>query len=60
MKVIPLAKKAGLEAIAFSMGQKGKLSGVFSNLMGGTVSFTPSEYGEESSPEQIPIGKMEK
>ncbi len=58
VKVIPLAKKAGLEAIAFCMGQKGRLSRVISHLMGGAMSFTPLEYGEESAPGQIPIGKM--
>ena len=60
VKVIPLAKKAGLEAIAFCMGQKGKLSRVISHLMGGIMSFTPFEYGEESASGQIPVGEMKK
>ena len=60
VKVIPLAKKAELEAIAFCMGQKGRLSRVISHLMGGAMSFTPFEYGEESAYGQIPVSEMKK
>jgi 3-dehydroquinate dehydratase type I len=58
--LIPLARKLGVNIIAFCMGPAGRISRIFTLLMGGYVSFASLEEGQESAAGQIPISKMKK
>ena len=54
------AQRKEIKIIAFCMGAKGRMSRVFSLLMGGYLTFTSLETGEESAPGQIPVKEMKK
>ncbi len=56
--LIPLAKKLGVDIIAFCMGPAGRLSRIFTLVMGGFLSFASIEEGQESASGQIPIHEM--
>ncbi len=56
--LIPLAKKMGIKIIAFCMGPAGRLSRIFTLVMGGFLSFASLEEGQESASGQIPIHEM--
>ncbi len=56
--LIPLAKKLGIKIIAFCMGPAGRLSRIFTLVMGGFLSFASLEKGQESASGQIPIHEM--
>ena len=58
LELISEARKKKIEIIAFCMGSLGRMSRVFSLLMGGYLSFTSLETGEESAPGQIPVKEM--
>lgn len=58
--LIPLARKLGVNIIAFCMGPAGRISRIFTLLMGGYLSFASLEEGQESAAGQIPISKMKK
>jgi 3-dehydroquinate dehydratase type I len=58
LRLIPEARKKGLEIIAFCMGPHGRISRVASPLLGGYLTFATLETGEESAPGQIPAGEM--
>ena len=58
LELVSEARKEKIEIIAFCMGPMGRMSRVFSLLMGGYLSFTSLEAGEESAPGQIPINEM--
>ena len=58
--LIPLARKLRVNIIAFCMGPAGRISRIFTLLMGGYVSFASLEEGQESAAGQIPISKMKK
>ncbi len=58
--LIPLAKKLGIKIIAFCMGPAGRISRIFTLMMGGYLSFASLENGQESATGQIPIKKMKK
>ncbi|MFH1243437.1 MAG: type I 3-dehydroquinate dehydratase [Pseudomonadota bacterium] len=58
--LIPVARKLGIDIIAFCMGPKGRISRVLSHLMGGYVTFASLGEGEESADGQIPIMEMKK
>ena len=60
LELIPRARDLGLEIIAFCMGPMGRISRVFSHLMGGYLTFASLEEGQESAMGQIPVGEMRK
>jgi 3-dehydroquinate dehydratase-1 len=61
LRILDLVRKArqeGIEVIAFCMGPLGKMSRIFSVLMGAYMTFASLEPGQESAGGQIPIDKM--
>lgn len=56
--LIPRAQDLGVKIIAFCMGPTGRISRVLSHLMGGHLTFTSLERGQESASGQIPIFEM--
>ncbi len=58
LELVSEARKKGVEIIAFCMGPLGRMSRIFSLIMGGYLTFTSLETGEESAPGQIPVKKM--
>ncbi len=60
LNLIPLAKKMGVEVIAFCMGAKGQISRIASLLLGGYLAFASLEADQESAAGQIPVGEMRK
>ncbi|MBW1861231.1 MAG: type I 3-dehydroquinate dehydratase [Deltaproteobacteria bacterium] len=60
LELIPKAHGMGIKIIAFCMGPRGRISRIFSHLMGGYLTFTSLESGQESASGQIPIFEMKK
>jgi 3-dehydroquinate dehydratase type I len=60
LDLIPRARAMGKEMIAFCMGPLGRMSRVFSLLMGGYLTFTSLGTGQESAAGQIPVGEMKR
>ncbi len=60
LELVSEAKKRKIDIIAFCMGHPGRMSRVFSILMGGYLTFASLEAGEESALGQIPVGEMKK
>jgi 3-dehydroquinate dehydratase type I len=60
LELVSEAKKRKIKIIAFCMGPLGRMSRVFSHLMGGYLTFTSLEEGEESASGQIPVKEMRK
>ena len=60
LELIPRAHDRGLKIIAFCMGPMGRISRVFSSLMGSYLTFASLEEGQESAMGQIPVGEMKK
>ena len=58
LELVSSARKREINIIAFCMGPTGRMSRVFSLLMGGYLTFTSLETGEESAPGQIPVNEM--
>jgi 3-dehydroquinate dehydratase type I len=58
LDLIPKAQERGIKIIAFCMGRFGRISRIFSHLMGGYLSFSSLEGGEESAAGQIPVEEM--
>ena len=58
--LIPPARKLGVNIIAFCMGPAGRISRIFTLMMGGYLSFASLEEGQESAAGQIPISEMKK
>jgi len=58
LELIPMARKQGVQIIAFCMGDMGRISRVLSHLMGGYLTFTSLGTGQESAPGQIPVKEM--
>lgn len=56
--LIPLARALGVKIIAFCMGPEGRMSRIFTLMMGGYLSFASFEEGQESASGQIPVKKM--
>jgi len=56
--LIPLAKRLGVHIITFCMGELGRISRIFSLLLGGYLSFAALETGLESASGQIPVNDM--
>jgi len=60
LELIPMAHDLGTRVIAFCMGPMGRISRLFSHLMGSYLTFVSLEEGEESATGQIPITDMKK
>jgi 3-dehydroquinate dehydratase type I len=60
LDLIPKAQEMGVKIIAFCMGRVGRISRIFSHLMGGYMTFASLERGEESAAGQIPVEEMKK
>jgi 3-dehydroquinate dehydratase type I len=63
LRVLDLVAQAldnGIKIIAFCMGPRGRISRVFSNLMGAHLTFVTLDVGQESAAGQIPIQEMKK
>jgi 3-dehydroquinate dehydratase type I len=58
LELIPEARDMGVEIIAFCTGPLGRMSRLFSLLMGAHMIFTSIEKGQESADGQIPIMEM--
>jgi 3-dehydroquinate dehydratase type I len=56
--LIPEARKLGVGIIALCMGPAGRISRVFSLLMGGYLTFASLEAGQESATGQIPAAEL--
>jgi 3-dehydroquinate dehydratase I len=60
LELVSEAKKRNTDIIAFCMGPLGRMSRVFSILIGGYLTFTSLGEGEESASGQIPVKEMKK
>ena len=60
LELIQRAHDQKIKIITFCMGPMGKMSRVFSCLMGGYLTFVSLEAGEESADGQIPVREMKK
>ena len=58
LRLIPYARRKGLEIIAFCMGDKGRVSRVAAPFFGSFLSFASLDRGEESAPGQITVEEM--
>lgn len=58
LSLIPYAQKKGKKAIAFCMGEKGRISRIVSPLMGACLTFASLRQGEESAPGQLTVEEM--
>jgi len=59
LKLIPKAQRMGTRIAAFCMGRLGRISRVFSHMMGGYLTFASLEAGQESASGQISIEDLE-
>ncbi len=60
LELVSEAGEMGTDIIAFCMGPLGRMSRVFSPLLGGYLTFASLEEGEESAYGQIPVKEMKK
>lgn len=58
LNLVSEARKNDIDIIAFCMGPLGRMSRIFSLLMGGFLTFASLEKGEESASGQIPVKEM--
>jgi 3-dehydroquinate dehydratase type I len=58
LNLLPQAQEYNINLIAFCMGPLGRISRIFSHLMGGYMSFASLNKGEESAEGQIPIREL--
>jgi len=58
LRLISKAREQGREIVAFCMGPAGRVSRIFSHLMGGYLTFASLEKGEESADGQMPAREM--
>jgi 3-dehydroquinate dehydratase type I len=56
--LMPLARDLGIPIIAFCMGPAGRISRIFTLILGGFLTFASLEEGQESASGQIPIKDM--
>jgi 3-dehydroquinate dehydratase type I len=59
LELIPRAQEQGQKIAAFCMGPMGRISRILSHLMGGYLTFTSLEAGQESASGQVSIHEME-
>jgi 3-dehydroquinate dehydratase type I len=60
LELIPKAQDRGINITAFCMGPIGRISRIFSHLMGAHLTFASLEEGQESASGQIPVREMKK
>ncbi|UCB47664.1 MAG: type I 3-dehydroquinate dehydratase, partial [Deltaproteobacteria bacterium] len=60
LDLIPQAQEKGIKIIAFCMGPFGRISRIFSHLIGGYMTFASLEGGEESADGQISVVEMKR
>jgi len=60
LQLIPQAHAMGVKIVAFCMGPMGRISRIFSHLMGSYLTFASLEAGEESAAGQVPINEIKK
>jgi 3-dehydroquinate dehydratase type I len=60
LELIPKAQALGIKIIAFCMGPVGRISRVFTHLMGGYVTFASVEHGQQSASGQMPVREMKR
>jgi 3-dehydroquinate dehydratase type I len=58
LRLIPYARRKGMEVIAFCMGPAGRISRVASVLLGGYLGFAAADGHERSAPGQMPVREM--
>jgi 3-dehydroquinate dehydratase type I len=58
LELIPCALRRGQAAIAFCMGDKGRVSRIMAPLLGSAISYAPLEEGEASAPGQLTAHRM--
>jgi len=58
LSLIPRARAAGRDIIAFCMGPLGKWSRVASVFLGGVLTFAPFNVKEASAPGQVTVSEM--
>jgi 3-dehydroquinate dehydratase type I len=58
LELIPQARDMDLEIIAFCMGPLGRMSRLFSLLMGANMTFASLAMGQESAEGQIPVDQI--
>jgi 3-dehydroquinate dehydratase-1 len=58
LELIPKAQDRGIDITAFCMGPMGRISRIFSHLMGAHLTFTSLEVGQESASGQISVREM--
>ncbi len=58
LDLIPQAQERGVKISAFCMGPVGRISRIFSHLMGAHLTFASLESGQESASGQIPIHEL--
>ena len=60
LELIPKAQRLGVKIIAFCIGPIGRITRVYSYLMGGYLAFASLAEGEESASGQIPVNEIKK
>jgi 3-dehydroquinate dehydratase type I len=60
LSLISYAKKKNQEILAFCMGEKGKMSRIFSPLMGAAWAYASITRGKTSAPGQLTVEEMKK
>ena len=60
LELIPKAQRLGVKIIAFCIGPIGRITRVYSYLMGGYLTFASLAEGEESASGQIPVNEIKK
>jgi 3-dehydroquinate dehydratase type I len=60
LELIPRAQDRGVKVVAFCMGPVGRISRIFSHLMGSYLTFASLEKGQASAAGQIPIVEMKR
>ncbi len=60
LELILTGRELGTQTIAFCMGPMGKISRIFSTLIGGYLTFASLEKGQESASGQIPAAEMKR
>lgn len=58
LSLIPYAKKRGKKALAFTMGQKGRISRIVSPILGAAWTYASINDGKRSAPGQLTIKQM--
>jgi 3-dehydroquinate dehydratase type I len=58
LSFIPYAKAKGQEIVAFCMGERGRMSRVFSPLMGAAWTYASSSSDRASAPGQLTVGEL--